>query len=256
MKPHSHVDIILEILRVRKMEERYERGEIDSDTLVHVIDRELSSKNDEVDGSVGGTDGPSATDGEAGHIEEGLLTPSPSMEQPAGPPTTPVDGMGMPAHSLPGNSALLEPLTFESQQGHAFYATSPAYTASFSQGMQSTPMVADITRTHNVPVSNYQSQSLFPTSTPNQQCGGLLGPHDVWRAPSFPGNIFSPVDNSSPPSSGPLSQPSIPYSVSMERTAPLHVMRSHGQSPADSVCLSPSFDTSSRVTCTFCYPSR
>ena len=206
----SHVEIIFEILRVRKLEERYGRGEVSGNTRVCVIDRGPGSKKDEMEGS---TDSPTVTDGEAGHIEEGVSTLSPSIEQPAGPPTTPVDEMSMPARSLTGNCTLPEPLTFESQQGRAFYAASPPYTDTVSQGTYSTPVKAEITSPHNVPVFEYQPQDLLPTSTPSQQCGGLPSPYDAWYAHSFHHMIFSPVNNRKPPSPQPLPRPSTPITI-------------------------------------------
>jgi hypothetical protein len=212
-----------------------------------VKNRGPSPKDDEVEGFA---DGPAVTDSATGQIGEGLLTPGYSIEQPAAS-RTPINTTGMPAHSIAGS---FTPLICESRQVRPSYATPTQYKRLSSQSMHSNPVTAEITKTHNFPASDYQSQNPFSTSTPNQQCGGLLSPYDVW--PSFPDKIFSPVDYSTPPSSQPLSQPSIPYGISMEPSARLHAMLSHGQSPEDPVCLSRSFHTSSRVTCTICYPSR
>ena len=250
LKHPSHLEIILEILRVRKVEERYERGEDDGNTMVKVKDRGPSPKDDEVEGSA---DSPAVTDSAAGHIEEGLLTPSYSIEQPVASSATPINMTGMPAHTVPGS---FTPLIFESQQSRPSYAISTQDKHVSSQSMHISPFTAERTSADNFPVSDYQSQSHFPTLTPNQQCGGLLSPYDVLPTPSFPDNTFNPVGYNTPPLSQPLSQPSAPHSISMEPPASLHALHPHSHYPEDPGCLSRSIQNSSRVTCTVCYPSR
>lgn len=250
LKHPSHLEIIFEILRVRKVEERYERGEVDGSTLVEVENHGSSPKDYEAEGSA---DSPAVTDSATGHIEEGLLTPSYSIEQPVASSTTTINMTGMPAHTVLGS---FTPLIFESQQGRPSYAISTQDKHVSSQSMHSSPFTAERTSADNFPVSHYQSQSHFPTLTRNQQCGGLLSPYDVLSTPSFPDNTFNPVGYNTPSSSQPLSQPSVPHSISMEPPASLHAMHPHGHYPEDPVCPSRSMQNSSRVTCTACYPSR
>ncbi|KAJ5099537.1 hypothetical protein N7532_006538 [Penicillium argentinense] len=237
LKHPSHIGIIFEILRVRKMEERYERGEVDGNTLVYVENRGPSPKGDgDGDEEEDSGDVPAlpANFDAAERIEEGLLTPSSTVEQAPATLTTPIDNMpvGMPPRSLPGGFSLGEPLTFEGRQDRHFYATPPQYTDSFSQGMLSTPIATEMLSPHEVPVFDYP-QNGFPSSTPDQPRGPG---YDSWSTPSFRQNIFGPVDYkvdySAPPSSQPLPHTSMPYGMPM---APphMHEMSPHAQSPVD-----------------------
>ncbi|KAJ5754675.1 hypothetical protein N7533_004218 [Penicillium manginii] len=225
LKHPSHVDIILEVLRVRKMEERWERGEVDGNTLVYVMNRGPSPKGDEEEES---SDGPAAVL-DIEHLEDGLLTPS-SSEQTA-PLTTPIDGMGLPPRSLPGNFSLAEPLTFESRD-RPFYATPPQYTDSFSQGMLSTPVTAEMISPHDVSVFAYSSQPTYPSSTPDQH----------WSTPTFRQDIFSPVGYNAPATT----QPSMPYNMAMAPpTHSMHGLPTHEQPPMDPINRSLPFRTGS-----------
>lgn len=212
LKHPSHVDIILEVLRVRKMEERWERGEIDSSTLVYVMNRGPSPKGDEEEDS---GEGPALVDLE--HIDDGLLTPSSSVEQTA-TLTTPIDTMGLPPRSLPGSFSLAEPLNFESRD-RPFYATPPQYTDAFSQGMLSTPVTAEMVSPHDVSVFSYSSQPSYPTSTPDQH----------WPTPTFRQDIFNPVGYNTPVTT----QPSMPYSMAMAPPSHgIHGLQAH-ETPLD-----------------------
>lgn len=51
LKHTSHVEIIYEILQVRKMEERFERGEVDANMVVDTMNRSPSPKGEEEDDS-------------------------------------------------------------------------------------------------------------------------------------------------------------------------------------------------------------
>ena len=126
------------------MEERYERRELDGSTLIYVLNRRPSLKPDEVEGFA---DSPAVTDSATGNIEEGLLTQSYSIEQPAASPITPSNTTGMPAHSILDGFTLVEPLIFESRQGQPPYALPTQYKHLSSQGKHSTPVTAELTST-------------------------------------------------------------------------------------------------------------
>lgn len=218
------MDIILEVLRVRKMEERWERGEVDSSTLVYVMNRGPSPKGDEEEDS---GDAPPLVDLE--HIDDGLLTPSSSVEQ-AATLTTPIDTMGLPPRSLPGSFSMAEPLNFESRD-RPFYATPPQYTDTFSQGMLSTPVTAEMVSPHDVSVFSYSSQPSYPTSTPDQH----------WPTPTFRQDIFSPVGYNAPATT----QPSMPYSMAMAPPSHgIHGLPAH-EAPLDPANRSLPFRTGS-----------
>ncbi|KAJ5182869.1 hypothetical protein N7492_000485 [Penicillium capsulatum] len=228
LKHPSHVDIIYEILRVRKMEERFERGEVDSQHVVYVQNRGPSPKGDEDEESA-----EPATLEAPEHIDEGLLTPTSSVEQVVAPLTTPIDTLSVPAgRSLPGSFSMPEPLTFDGpRHDRPYYATPPHYD-SFSQPMLSTPVTAEMVSPHDVSVFDY-SQPPFASSTPDHQ-RAAPGHYDSWT-PTFRQNIFSPVDYSGTPTTQAV-HPSSMY-MPMASPAQLHDMSHphHVQSPMDSM---------------------
>lgn len=165
-------------------------------------------------------------------VEDGLLTPTSSVEQASAPLTTPIDTM---SRSLHGNFSIPDTLSFEGRQDRAYYATPPHYADSFSsQPMLSTPVSAEMISPHDVSVFDYPSQNPFPASTPDQQ-HTAPGQYDAWSTPTFRQNIFSPVDYSAPPSSHSLPQPPMSYHLPMASPGQLHDMSHHNQSPLDSM---------------------
>ncbi|KAJ5573878.1 uncharacterized protein N7459_008305 [Penicillium hispanicum] len=234
LKHASHVEIIYEILRVRKMEERFERGEVDSNMVVYVMNRGPSPKGDDEDES----NEPTSLEAPE-HIEQGLLTPTSSVEQAAAPLTTPIDTMSVPSgRSLPGSFSIPEPISFDgtSRQDRGYYATPPHYTDSFSQPMLSTPVSAEMISPHDVSVFDYSAQTPFPTSTPDQQRSGAPSQYDAWT-PTFRQNIFSPVDYSNSATTQALQPPpSMPYHIPMASPVQLQDMSHHHvHSPLDSM---------------------
>ncbi|KAJ5176743.1 uncharacterized protein N7482_002620 [Penicillium canariense] len=123
LKHASHVEIIYEILRVRKMEERFERGEVDSNMVVYVMNRGPSPKGDEDEESNEGTvtaiEGPES-------IEDGLLTPTSSIAQNASL-TTPIDTMPSML-STPVTAEMISPhdvSVFDYSNSHPFPSSTP-----------------------------------------------------------------------------------------------------------------------------------
>lgn len=232
LKHASHVEIIYEILRVRKMEERFERGEVDANMVVYTMNRGPSPKGDEEDDS----SSTSVTIEEPEHINQGLMTPISSFDQASTSLTTPIDNIA-PTRSLPGSFSMAEPLTFENptRQDRPYYTTPPQYTDSFSsQSMLSTPVTAEMISPHDVSVSafDYSAHNTYPSSTPDQR--GVSGHYDTWT-PSFRQNIFSPVDYATPASSQGMPQPSMTYQMPM--VSHMHDMSHHHaqQSHMDSI---------------------
>ncbi|CAI7617818.1 unnamed protein product [Penicillium discolor] len=232
LKHASHVEIIYEILRVRKMEERFERGEVDANMVVYTMNRGPSPKGDEEDDS----SSTSVTIEEPEHINQGLMTPISSFDQASTSLTTPIDNIA-PTRSLPGSFSMAEPLTFENptRQDRPYYTTPPQYTDSFSsQPMLSTPVTTEMISPHDVSVSafDYSAHNTYPNSTPDQR--GVNGHYDTWT-PSFRQNIFSPVDYATPASSQGIPQPSMTYQMPM--VSHMHDMSHHHaqQSHMDSI---------------------
>lgn len=221
LKHASHVEIIYEILRVRKMEERFERGEVDANMVVYTMNRGPSPKGDEEEES---TEAPSVTLDEPEHTNQGLMTPISSFEQVSGTLTTPIDNIHS-ARSLPGSFSMAEPLTFENpaRQDRPYFATPPQYTDSFSQPMLNTPVTAEMISPHDVSAFDYSAHSSYSNSTPDHSRTGATGQYDAWT-PSFRQNIFGPVDYTPATTQG-VHQPSMTYQMPM---APqMHDMTHH-----------------------------
>ncbi|KAI3113415.1 hypothetical protein CBS147333_2853 [Penicillium roqueforti] len=220
LKHASHVEIIYEILRVRKMEERFERGEVDASMVVYTMNRGPSPKSDEED------DSPSVTIEEPEHLNQGFMTPISSFEHTSTSLATPIDNMPS-ARSLPGSFSMAEPLTFENpaRQDRPYYATPSQYSDSYSQPMMSTPVTSEMISPHDVSVSAFDySHNTYQNSTPDQSRGGMSGHYDTW-APSFRQNIFSPVDYTTPATSQGMAQPSMSYQMPI--VSHMHDMSHH-----------------------------
>ncbi|KAJ5836584.1 hypothetical protein N7447_002610 [Penicillium robsamsonii] len=230
LKHASHVEIIYEILRVRKMEERFERGEVDANMVVYTMNRGPSPKGDEEDDST-----PSVTIEEPEHISQGLMTPISSFEQASTSLTTPIDNIPSARSLLPGNFSVAEPLNFEhpTRQDRPYYATPPQYTESFSQSMLNAPVTAEMISPHDVSVSSfdYSTHNTFSNSTPDHS---RAGHYDTW-APSFRQNIFTPVEYPTPASSQGMAQSTMAYQMPM--VSQMHDMSHHHaqQSQMDSI---------------------
>ncbi|KAJ5647300.1 hypothetical protein N7490_003672 [Penicillium lividum] len=222
LKHPSHVEIIYEILRVRKMEERFERGEVDGNMVVFIQNRGPSPKGD-------GDEDDDSNDTAPDLIEDGLMTPTSSVEHLA-PLSTPIDNLPLSSRSLPTSFSMPE-LSFDGRQDRPapYYNTPPQYTDSFSQPMLSTPVTAEMISPHDVSVFDY-SQTPFPTSSPDQQRHPAAH-YDPWGTPTFRQNVFGSVDYVT--ASSQSVPTSMPYHMPMTSPAHLHDMSHHAQSPMD-----------------------
>ncbi|KAJ5110332.1 hypothetical protein NUU61_001589, partial [Penicillium alfredii] len=220
LKHPSNVEIIYEILRVREMEERFERGEVDANKVVYVMKRGPSSKDDEDEES---SDVTLATK-KSYHIEQGPLTPT-SVKQVSAPRTTPIDTLKpvTSGRSLPGSLLQLESLGFDGTgcQDQPYYAMPPHYTDSCSQPMLSIPVGTKMISPHNISVFDYPAHNAFWISTPNHQLTEATGQYDPWT-PAFRHNIFSRVDYSVPTTSPPVVPSSMSYHMPVTLPAQAH----------------------------------
>lgn len=170
-------------------------------------------------------------------VEEGLMTPTSSVEQATAPLTTPIDALPMTgARSLPGSFAVPEPLSFESRQDRGYYATPPHYTDSFSQPMLNTPVSTEMISPHDVSVFDYSTQnSSFSSSSPDHSRHAVHGAYDSWGAPTFRQDIFSPVGYTATPTSQTVHPPSMAYHMPMTSPALHDMSHPNAQSPMDSM---------------------
>ncbi|KAI3113248.1 hypothetical protein CBS147330_9870 [Penicillium roqueforti] len=104
LKHASHVEIIYEILRVRRMEERFERGEIGANMVIYTMIRSHNLKGDEEDDSA-----TSVAIEKLEHISHGLMNPTSPFEQAPTSLTTPIDNIPSDRY-LPGRFSMAEPL--------------------------------------------------------------------------------------------------------------------------------------------------
>ncbi|EPS34617.1 hypothetical protein PDE_09581 [Penicillium oxalicum 114-2] len=227
LKHPSHIEIIYEILRVRKMEERFERGEVDENMVVYVTNRGPSPKGDEEEETHDAT-APVITVEAPEPIDEGLLTPSSSVDHAASM-TTPIDTMSMgPSRTLSAGFSGAQSMSYDmSQSDRHYYATPPQYTDSFSQSMMNTPVTAEMISPHDVSVFDFPTSQPFGTSSPDQK-------FDAWT-PSFRQILFSPVDYSTPTVTQSMPHPAMQYnSMPMLSASQMHDMTSpHAQSLMD-----------------------
>ncbi|KAJ5507048.1 hypothetical protein N7527_009191 [Penicillium freii] len=162
LKHASEVEIIYEILRVRKMEERFERGEVDANMVVYIMSRGPSPKGDEEDDSA-----TSVTTEEPEDINLGLMKPIPPFKQASTSLNTPTDSIPS-ACFLPGRLFKREPLNFENPAHDPPYYTKPQqYSDSSSEPMLSAAMTAEIISPRNASALAFDySAQTYPNSTP------------------------------------------------------------------------------------------
>lgn len=222
LKHTSHVEIIYEILRVRKMEERFERGEVDANMVVYTMNRGPSPKGDEEDDSA-----TSVTIEEPEHINQRLMTPISSFQQASTSLATPLDNIPS-LSSLPESFSMAEPLNFENPppQDRPYYITSLQYSDSFSPPMLKPLVTAEIISPNDlsVPAFDYSAHNTYSDSTTDQRVG-RSGHYDT-RTQSF----FTPVNYLTSATSQGMPQPSIHYQMPMVSYM-RHMSHYHAQQP-------------------------
>ncbi|OJJ41556.1 hypothetical protein ASPWEDRAFT_271934 [Aspergillus wentii DTO 134E9] len=228
IKPLDKLEILDEIFRVRKLEERYERGEVDSTHFAYVVNRDTNPKpeKDKDSDSVSEPDHKLEMDDE--DAEDDLLTSVTSADHTAPPMPTPIDHMSMAAPSRPlpmgGDRApmfsMSESLSFGDQPRDRSYFPSE-YADDFStQNLLKTPATSTIVSPNEQPAAfDYLSQPSFSSTTTEDSLSHHRQPplpvqqptshYDAW-APSFRQSVFGSVDYT--PSQA-LAQPSLHYQM-------------------------------------------
>ncbi|KAJ9482721.1 hypothetical protein VN97_g10703 [Penicillium thymicola] len=172
LKHTSHVEIIYEILRVRKMEERFERGEVNANMVVYTMNRGPSPKGDEEDDSA-----TSVAIEEHEHINQGLMTPISSFQQASNSLATPLDNVPS-LRSLPDSFSMAEPLNFKNPppQDRPYYVTSLQYSDSLSPPMIKPFVTAEMTSPNDlsVPAFDYSTHNTYSDSTPGPDHSSAL----------------------------------------------------------------------------------
>ncbi|KAJ9268401.1 hypothetical protein DTO212C5_5553 [Paecilomyces variotii] len=248
IKPPERMEILDEIFRVRKLEERFERGEVDANAVVYVINRDSNTKLDRDSDTVSEPD-QQIDNGDGEDIEGGLLTPMSSAEQARGPLTSPVDQITVAPHSQPVHVSdergrLFQmpaaPLQFDEQSRHPPTFPSPTtriksgYADEFSQTVSRTSASSTVVSPSDQTGFEYLAQTSFNSTTSEEQMrqhnSSLPSQQppthfDAW-SPNFQQNMFNPVNYNATPNQA-LQQHSMQYPLSMLPTSHPHEVSPH-----------------------------
>ncbi|KKA25184.1 hypothetical protein T310_0775 [Rasamsonia emersonii CBS 393.64] len=232
IKPPERMEILVEIFRVRKLEERLERQEVDPTTVIYVVNRDPGAKNDKDSDGFSDSE-PQGDQDDREDVEEGLLTPLSSSAQTSGPLTISVDPLSAPQQArsvaMAGDRTQMfqmpSTLGFEDQarQSHAFQSPQSGakteYQDSFSQPLARTPTGMTVISPSSHRGFDYVTQQSFTSSASEEQMRPLNQPamppqqsptqFSGW-SPSFQQNMFSPMDYSG--GSSRTVQQQMPYS--------------------------------------------
>ncbi|EEH49732.2 uncharacterized protein PADG_05811 [Paracoccidioides brasiliensis Pb18] len=234
-RPGEKAAILNEIYRVREIEERYERGEIDADHIIYVPQEEktdpgtregseTASESDQQSYSVGAGNCLRETASELADVNEN----DGSLQIP--PQTFPEQNRTVPIFAHDRNSLLplSMPVAFEPRTPSAFspMGIKPDYeeftpidtTPRSSDGI---PNGSNVSYLHGLTHSPNESEYMNPRNfSPEAQSGGNYG---SWSAISFQQPIFSPVDYGNG-GAGMIPQHYMPQSVPV-------ILPSHGLFP-------------------------
>ncbi|OKL63640.1 hypothetical protein UA08_00266 [Talaromyces atroroseus] len=192
IKPPERATILDEVFRVRRLEERYERDEVDETARISVTDHEGAKRRE-----------PESDDEQV----SGVLTPPESSDEPLpDDPQSPSEmAAGMPQHGLqldntaPGYQ-MAPDLSFTSQG-----QPTPDFRSSQPEMIRRSLSTTHITGAILTPTHNqFMDHSQFTTSTPAEQMQAIsqTSAHAQAEAsisfadwsPAFQQNMFSPVD--------------------------------------------------------------
>lgn len=206
LKPPEKIEIFDEIFRVRRMEQRFERGEVDATTVVYVLNRDSSAKG-EKDADAASEPDPKMEDTEEeDETDDEFLTPS-SAEQASGSFTSTVEmGLAGQASDRSQLFQLSEPIGLGEQPRHdrSFYSASSEYANDYSSpSMIKPPPSALVSPSEPTQTFDYLGPASFSSSTAGDQMmpqrpaampmQHSVSQFDSW-APSFRQNMFEPLE--------------------------------------------------------------
>ncbi|CAG7978222.1 unnamed protein product [Penicillium olsonii] len=167
LRDPSHVGIIDEILRVRRMEELFDQDQIDASMIVYVKNgqRTHDKKDDEDDAFAEAT---SLIVGVSKQTEQGLATEF--VEQRSAALATTANARASASAYSCGFSMPM-PLGFKGDglQNHPDYTATPQYTGSLSRPILSTSETAERIGPQSSPFFSYSGQNSFLGTTSNHQ---------------------------------------------------------------------------------------
>ncbi|KAG2416140.1 hypothetical protein HFD88_007332 [Aspergillus terreus] len=230
LRPTTKIEVLDEIFKVRRMEERYERGEIDATTMVYVVNRDANQKGDKDSDSVSEAEQKADAE-EVEEVDEGFLTPA-SSAQHTQTPFASVDmsmGASRPMHISSDRDqlfALPESLSFEEQPRteRTYYPATSDYSDDYGHGLLKTPVTSTMVSPSDQTGSfEYLPPVPFTASTTAEQMSGQrpaampmqhsISHYDSWT-PTFRQNVFHPMDYGTAPNQT-LPQPAVSYPMSM-----------------------------------------
>ncbi|KAH1714984.1 hypothetical protein KXV29_001724 [Aspergillus fumigatus] len=222
--PHK-LQILDEVFRVRRIEERYERGEVGANKIVYVVNRESNQKEKDNDSNV---DPDQKHEQEDDNAREALPILY-SEKNSTSPMSNSAEHTGMTAPRRPMNMEdcrnrlfpLPEWLSFSETPGddQIFFSTTSKYTEDYaSQQMPRTPTTTALVSTNDTHAAfNYMTQESITSSSPEQISHHRQAPlpmqhsasFDPWT-PTFRRNFFNPMLYSTAPSHA-MSQATMSY---------------------------------------------
>ncbi|OQD97643.1 hypothetical protein PENSOL_c011G06425 [Penicillium solitum] len=229
LKRPSHIEIIDEILRVRRVEELFEQGQVDASLVVYPMKSQSTreTKNDKDDASAKAT---SVILGVSQQTELGLATES--VEQRSAALATTAN----PHASASGHScgfSMPKPLDFKvaGLQNHPNYTTRPQYTDSLSRPMLSTSETAETFRPQSALFFNYPGQNSFLETTLDHQYIEASGHYDAGLST----DLYPNASRYGSATSGRILPPRMHYDISPASANLQRIAAHYSQAPEESM---------------------
>ncbi|KAE8150702.1 hypothetical protein BDV25DRAFT_153852 [Aspergillus avenaceus] len=213
LRPTNKIEVLDEIFKVRRLEERYERGEVDANTLVYVQNRDANAKGDKDSDTISEPEQKFEPE-DLEEADDDFLTPPSSSEQVSASFTSSVDmtmaGHGRSMHM--GGDRLFtmpESLSFGEPGHERSYYGNTEYPDEYSHPVLKTPVTSALVTPTEQPNAFDYLQAPFsapttgepmvshqrPTALPMQQS---VSQFDAWTP--YRQNIFNPMEYGSGPS--------------------------------------------------------
>ncbi|CAG8236794.1 unnamed protein product [Penicillium olsonii] len=188
----SHIVIINEILRVRRMEELFEQGQIDASTVVYVKNGQRTHDNKDHENHAS-AEAASVIIGVSKQTDLGLATES--VEQKSAALATTANARASALAYSCGFSVSM-PLDFKGDglQNHPEYTATPQYTGSLSRPIPSTSETAERIGPQSSPFFNYSGQNSFLGTTSDYQYAETSGHCSPGFSTDFYQNVSSQAE--------------------------------------------------------------
>ncbi|KAL4916811.1 hypothetical protein BDW62DRAFT_94785 [Aspergillus aurantiobrunneus] len=218
------MEILNEIFRVRRLEELFENGEVDAETMVYIRNRSAPAKDTKDNESMVSDTEPKLEADDLEDVEEIPLTSASSSEHL--PSFTAVDPLALQTRSFSMTNdrsqtfPMNETLNFgePSRQGRSYFPTSAEYADDYSSHSMLRPVASGLVSPNEHPGAfDYLSHQPFTASAASEHHRPLTMPmqqvshFDTWNSPFRP-NLYNPMEYGA---SETLAQSPMPYPMSM-----------------------------------------